>query len=107
MKYRVVELLQSVPDLSPLRVDSIRETKALPIATGIDTVRCEKYCARRDLPVAAAGLTATDCRECYSIEIVEGELASASGKKYPIAGGIPRILSPEAMTFIQKNRQSF
>ena len=48
-----------------------------------------------------------DCRQCYSVEIVEGELTSASGKRYPISGGIPRILSEETATFIQRNRRSF
>ena len=79
----------------------------LPLASTVDTVKCSRLCALRNLPVAEAKVTPRDCARCYSQEIVEGELVADDGRRFPIVGGIPRMLSGAAADFVRKNQQSF
>lgn len=107
MKYRVLDLLQSVPDGSQLRVARVTKTETVPFTGEFDKVKCTQFCALRNCPVTSANLTPQDCASCYSQEIVEGELVSDSGRRYPITGGIPRLLSESTAGFLLKNERSF
>ena len=106
MKYRLLDLFESVPDGSPLRVGGIEEVKMAP-AERLTEVKCSRFCAFKDCLVVHAKLTPEDCTKCYAQEIVEGELVSDSGKTYPISGGIPRLLSGSTAEFLRKNQKSF
>jgi ubiquinone/menaquinone biosynthesis C-methylase UbiE/uncharacterized protein YbaR (Trm112 family) len=107
MKYRLVELLQSVPDVSQLRVASVREVRTVSFTDRLSEVKCRQFCAFKNCQVKDANVTPQDCNKCYSQEIIEGELLSESGKRYPISGGIPRLLSGEGVDFLKRNKKSF
>jgi len=105
MKYRIVELLQSIPDGRPLRVTAT-EVRSVAIAEAPTEVKCSRYCAFKDRAIDA-GVTRADCARCYGREVIEGELTSDTGKRYRISHGIPRLLSQSASEFVERNRKSF
>lgn len=107
MKHRVVEILRSVPDANPLRIAKVTKVKSVSFTDKLTEVKCSQFCAFRNCAVQNANLTPRDCEECYSQEILEGELVADSGKRYPIIGGIPRLLSESAVDFVKKNKESF
>jgi ubiquinone/menaquinone biosynthesis C-methylase UbiE/uncharacterized protein YbaR (Trm112 family) len=107
MKHRVVELLKSVPDGSPLRLARITGMKTVPFSEQLSQVKCHRFCALKNCAVKEAVVTPADCAQCYTKEIIDGELISDTGKTYPIVNGIPRLLSDETKQFMAKNKKSF
>ena len=107
MKHRVIDLLQSVPDGGELKVASATRVETVPFTEKLRRVQCSRFCSLKNCSLPNARVTPADCTRCYSQEIIEGELVSESGKRYPISGGIPRLLSDTAVEFVRKNRQSF
>jgi hypothetical protein len=83
MKYRILDLLRSVPDGSRLRVTNVKKAVTVPVSGDFNTIRCREYCALKDCPVKTAKITPQDCKQCYAQEIVEGELVSERGKTFP------------------------
>ena len=107
MKYRVLDLLQSVSDGSQLRVARVTKTSRVKFNDALTKVQCSEFCAFKNCPVRDGNITPNDCTECYSHEVIEAELVSESGKRYPVVGGIPRLLSEATTDFIKKNKESF
>src|SRR5438552_891804 len=107
MKDRLLDLLQSISGGSQLRVASVKKAATVAFPDKITHVKCSQFCAFRNCAISNVSLTPHDCVECYSREIIEGELLSDSGEHYPIIGGIPRILSQESVAFMEKNKTSF
>src|SRR5213592_3670130 len=106
MKYRLVDLLQPLSESSQLRVKVTQKTK-VPLNGSIQEVKCKSYCARKDARICQVPVTPADCVQCYSEEILEGELISDGGSNYPIVKGIPRILPVEMRGFLEKNKATF
>jgi len=106
MKYRLVELLQPVSEQSTLRVN-VKEQQDVPFDGMINEVKCKTYCARKNAKIGSIAITPDDCRKCFSQEIMEGELVSDEGSRYPITKGIPRILPEETKGFLEKNQATF
>ena len=107
MKYRVVDLLAPVPKDGSLRVGCVREEIVVPFTEAVREVKCQRFCALRNLPVKTAGVTPSDCADCFSREIVEGDLVTDDGRHFVIKGGIPRMISSETADFVRRNRESF
>ena len=107
MKHRLVDLLQSVPNGDRLKIESTQEVKRVPFGDKLTKVQCSEYCSFRNCSVRNSNLTPADCMDCYSHEVIEAELLSESGKRYPVTGGIPRLLSDSAAEFVRKNKESF
>ena len=106
MKYRLVDLIQPLSERSQLRVREAKET-SVPFEGKIEGVKCKRFCALKNGKIGQVQVTPDDCRRCFSREIVEGELVSDGGSKYPIVNGIPRMLPEEMKGFLEKNRATF
>ena len=105
MKHRLLDLIESVPDGSQLRVARI-DHKEMRHGGNAPAPACRRFCSFKNCPVVS-NTPPADCTGCYTEEILEGQLISDTGKTYPITGGIPRILSEATSAFIRKNRESF
>jgi ubiquinone/menaquinone biosynthesis C-methylase UbiE/uncharacterized protein YbaR (Trm112 family) len=105
VKYRVVELLADPVTAAPLRVANATSTEGAPVPQ--TTVRCSRFCAWKNAPIAAARVTPKDCSACYGIEVNEGELVADTGSRYPIVGGIPRLFSEQTRGWLKKNQETF
>jgi len=101
MKHRLVDLLQCSCGRSNFKVHNATE-RNIAFPDKLQTVKCANYCALRDR--SAASVTAADCNECYTREVVTGALTCVCGKSYPIVRGIPRFL-PESMAHDLKKAQ--
>ena len=106
MKYRVIDLLQSIGGANQLRLGAATKVTKLPFNGEAPRARCRQFCGFKNCPIQSNATTA-DCDGCYAYEIEEGELIADSGERYPIIGGIPRLLSAETKDFLQKNKKSF
>lgn len=106
MKYRLIDLLQPVSEQSQLRANVTKQTD-VPIDVVIKRVMCKSFCGLKNVRVDGAGITPADCARCFSKEIVEGELVSDEGAKYPIIAGIPRMLPENLKGFLAKNQATF
>ena len=107
MKYRLLDLLQAVDDGSQLQLAEATEVRTVPLTAQLNGVQCSRYCGLKGCVVEEADVTPQDCSSCYTKEIVEGELVAESGERYPITGGIPRLLSTSTAEFLRKNKESF
>jgi ubiquinone/menaquinone biosynthesis C-methylase UbiE/uncharacterized protein YbaR (Trm112 family) len=107
VKLRMLDLLQSTCGTGRLRLGETSEIKTVPFSGKFSEVRCRDFCGLKDCPVKEANVTAADCTACYSKEVVQGELVSETGERYPITDGIPRLLSRSTNDFLQKNKRSF
>src|SRR5437764_289858 len=105
MKYRLLDLIQSVPGGTQLRIGRIDKKETRRVANS-PAPACRRFCGFKNCPIIDNKPPA-DCTGCYTEEILEGELVSERGKTYPITGGIPRILSESTSAFVRKNRESF
>ena len=106
MKYRLVDLIQPLSEQSQLRVKVARQTKS-SFDGVIKEVKCGAFCAFKNAKIGEVSVTPADCTECYSHEILEGELVSDGGSTYPIRKGIPRILPNEMQEVLKKNQATF
>ena len=106
MKYRVLDLLKDIGNGNQLRVEKAR-VQTVPFKHRLTEVKCQRYCGLKNCPVAEANVTVQDCTNCYQQEIVEGEIVSDSGNRYPIVGGIPRLLSKKTEGWVKKNQATF
>lgn len=106
MKYRLVDLIQPVTEDSQLRVKVTRQTDS-PFDGAINEVKCKRFCALKNAKIGQVPVTPADCTKCYSLEILEGELVSDTGSKYPIVKGIPRMLPDDMKGFLEKNKATF
>jgi uncharacterized protein YbaR (Trm112 family) len=106
MKYRLVDLIQPLSENSQLRVKVTKETD-VPFDRTIDKVKCSSFCAFKNGRVQEVGATPADCTNCYSREILEGELVSDAGSRYPIVNGIPRMVPDHVRGFLERTRQPF
>jgi ubiquinone/menaquinone biosynthesis C-methylase UbiE/uncharacterized protein YbaR (Trm112 family) len=106
MKYRLLDLLSDPVDGTRLRVEGAR-TRSVAGVPHLTEVKCADFCGLMGRTVANAQVTAHDCAKCYASEIVEGTLVSQSGRRYPIVGGIPRMLSSAAAGWVKKNQETF
>lgn len=106
MKYRMVDLLRDVRDGSQLRVENAK-VRPVQFDHRLTKIKCAQFCAFKSRPLPEANVTPQDCMKCYTQEVVEGELVSSSGNRYPIVGGIPRLLSRETASWVKKNQATF
>jgi ubiquinone/menaquinone biosynthesis C-methylase UbiE/uncharacterized protein YbaR (Trm112 family) len=106
MKYRLVDLIEPLSEQSQLRVKVTGET-GVSFNQTIDTVKCKSFCAFKNGRVPEVGVTPADCAKCYSREILEGELVSDAGSRYPIVNGIPRMVPDDVRGFLEKNKATF
>ena len=106
MKYRLIELLQPLTERSVLRVKVTRQMD-VPFTAPLDGVQCSSFCAFKNAPIGKVSLTPADCAQCFSKEVIDGELVSDGGSSYPIVNGIPRMLPPEMKDFHKKNQETF
>src|SRR5205807_2669691 len=106
MKYRLVDLIQPLSEQSQLRVSATKQVES-PFEGVIDEVKCKRFCALKNGKIGQVHVTADDCRRCFSQEVLEGELVSDCGSRYPIVNGIPRMLPEEMKGFLEKNRATF
>jgi SAM-dependent methyltransferase/uncharacterized protein YbaR (Trm112 family) len=106
MKYRLVDLLQPLTDNSQLRVKVNKEAD-VPFDAKINSVRCTTFCAYKNGRIGEVSVSPRDCAKCFAKEILEGELVSEGGSRFPITNGIPRILPEETKGFLQKNQATF
>ncbi len=106
MKYRLLDLLTDIQDGSQLRVESV-EVQSVGFGHRLTQVKCKQFCGLKNRPVGETNVTAQDCMKCYSQEIVSGQLVSASGNRYPIVRGIPRLLAGETKGWVEKNQKTF
>jgi ubiquinone/menaquinone biosynthesis C-methylase UbiE/uncharacterized protein YbaR (Trm112 family) len=106
MKYRLPDLLKDPEDGTQLRVENPR-VQSVPFSCRLDKVKCSRFCALKNCAVPEANVTPGDCMHCFTQEIIEGELVSERGNRYPIKGGIPRILSRQTAGWLKKNQATF
>lgn len=106
MKYRLVDLLQPIDEPSQLRVKATQHAEA-PFDGVIQEVKCKSFCALKNARIGQGVVTPGDCKKCYAREILEGELVSDGGSRYPIRKGIPRILPKEMEGFLKQNQATF
>jgi ubiquinone/menaquinone biosynthesis C-methylase UbiE/uncharacterized protein YbaR (Trm112 family) len=106
MKYRLVDLIQPLTENSQLRVKVNKEID-VTFEAEIKTVKCTAFCAYKNGRIGEVAVTPRDCARCFSQEIIEGELASEGGSRFPITKGIPRILPEETKGFLEKNQATF
>ena len=106
MKYRLLELLRDPVDGTRLKMVNVKTESGRRSPT-LSAVRCSEFCGLKGKPVSEARVTAQDCVNCYSSEIIEGQLVSTSGNTYPIVGGIPRLLSGAIAGWLKKNQETF
>ena len=105
MKYRVLDLLQDI-DGGPFRV--VNPTiKPVHFDRQLTGVQCKSFCAFKNRPVTPTSVSVNDCTKCYSQELIQGELLSSSGNRYPIVKGIPRLLSKATAGWVAKNQTDF
>ena len=91
MKHRLLDLLQCNCGCDGLRLVSA-VTREISFKHELDHVKCQKFCAFRQIAVRGGAIKPHDCVSCYGREIVEGKLTCECGKEYPIIAGIPRFL---------------
>ncbi len=61
------------------------------VANGlISNVKCINYCNYKNS--SPVNISASDCDECFKVEIVDGLLLCECGQKYPIFQRLPRLL---------------
>lgn len=106
MKYRLLDLLQPISEAGHLRVIP-KLVKKVSFTDTLNGVKCDRYCAFRNCMVEPGAVSPVDCNECYTNEIIDGELEAQSGKRYPIINGIPRMLSEAMGDFLEKNKATF
>jgi SAM-dependent methyltransferase/uncharacterized protein YbaR (Trm112 family) len=106
MKYRVVDLLRDSADGSPVSV-AHAVTKRVAFDRKLTAVRCQTFCALKNVPVTHSSVAVKDCVDCYAQEVTEGELVSSSGNRYPIVEGIPRMLVKNTAGWVHKNQKTF
>jgi ubiquinone/menaquinone biosynthesis C-methylase UbiE/uncharacterized protein YbaR (Trm112 family) len=106
MKYRLVDLIQPVTEESQLKVN-VTQQRDVPFDGVIKEVMCKSFCALKNARVGDVPIAPEDCTKCYSHEILEGELVSDAGSRYPIAKGIPRLLPGDISGFLEKNKATF
>ena len=106
MKYRLLDLIQPISENTFLSVHS-KLVRTVPFSEKLTTVKCNRYCGFKNCLISDGAVSPEDCNECYTHEIIEGELVSQSGKRYPIRGGIPRIFSGAMRDFLEKNQATF
>lgn len=106
MKYRLVDLIQPLSEKSQLRVKVTKQVD-VPFEGIIGGVKCKTFCARKNAKIGETSITPDECVKCYSQEILEGELVSDGGSRYPIVNGIPRMLPEEVKGFLAKNQDTF
>jgi ubiquinone/menaquinone biosynthesis C-methylase UbiE/uncharacterized protein YbaR (Trm112 family) len=107
MKYRLLDLLCSVPEGGQLRVANVRDAKTVEVGPELRRGRCKQFCAFKNCSIQGNDSIPNSCEGCYSQEIIEGELVADSGTRYLVIGGIPRILSQSTSDFVRKNQESF
>jgi ubiquinone/menaquinone biosynthesis C-methylase UbiE/uncharacterized protein YbaR (Trm112 family) len=106
MKYRLLDLLQPISCTGHLHVIP-KLVEKVPFADTLHKVKCDRYCAFKNCMIKPGAVSPADCNECYTNEIIDGELVEESGKRYPIISGIPRIFSGEMSDFLEKNKATF
>lgn len=106
MKYRLVDLVQPLAEKSQLRVEVTKQT-VVPFNEIINAVKCTRFCALKNVNIENGNVSPKDCQACFSQEVLEGELVSDGGSRYPIVKGIPRLLPEETKGFLAKNQATF
>lgn len=59
------------------------------VPSGANDATCRRYCGWKQRPIAIAGVTPEECRDCRSTTILEGTLTCPCGRFWSIADGIP------------------
>jgi ubiquinone/menaquinone biosynthesis C-methylase UbiE/uncharacterized protein YbaR (Trm112 family) len=106
MKYRLVDLIQPLSEHSQLRVKVTKQTTS-PFDGEIKEVQCKNFCAFKNARIGDVTVTPKDCNNCFSQEILEGELVSDGGSRFPIVKGIPRMIPADTKGFLEKNKATF
>lgn len=106
MKYRLVDLLQPLGESSQLRISVVQQVET-PFEGHIREVKCKSFCAFKNARIDQLSLVPGDCERCFGKEILDGELVSDGGSRYPITKGIPRMLPEEMKGFLAKNQATF
>lgn len=106
MKYRLLDLIQGISEPDILHVVPKTE-KIVPFLDKLTVVKCTRFCGFNDCFITDGAVSANQCNECYTHEIMEGELISRSGQCYPISNGIPRMFSGDMKGFLDKNKETF
>lgn len=106
MKYRVLDLLRDIAEGGQMRLENVK-VQAVPFKYRLTEVKCKRFCGLKNRPVMEADVIPQDCMRCFEQEITEGELVSASGNRYPIIGGIPRLLTRDTEAWVKKNQETF
>ena len=92
MKYRAVDLLACPECGATLSVRDVFSEQEMPLDSGASPPACKCTCAfLGDAPAADP-----PCEDCVRREVTEGLLGctrEACGERYPIIGGIPRLLT--------------
>jgi len=72
-----------------------------------ESLLCGKGCFKSMLsPCNGMARSEEGCRECFTVEIEEGELeCMGCHRRYPIRGGIPRLILPEKLSSQEKKTQ--
>ncbi len=81
--------------------------RKVPFSDSLTKVKCSHYCGLRNCLIKAGAVSPQDCNECFTREVIEGELVSAVGERHPIVNGIPRIFSGAMQDFLEKNKETF
>lgn len=107
MKYRLLDILccpecGSTFHLKIFEID--RHHTTVPVGS---RARCADWCALASS--ASSKMGPLDCRDCYEWDISEGKLTCTKcDHKYPVIGGVPRILSKALlMESVNKYHSSF
>jgi SAM-dependent methyltransferase/uncharacterized protein YbaR (Trm112 family) len=89
VQYRLLDVLHCPACQHDLDVEVFR-TEVRSRHEVFDQRRCTTRCAYRE-----SGQQGSDCDRCSLIEITEGLVYCACGKRYPIIQGVPRFLGDE------------
>ena len=91
MRYSLVELLRTPITAQTLHLEVFKKRSR---GGSNGWMGCAYFCSRTNRPISDD----EDCHSCSQEEIVDGRLISEDGlEKYPVIGGIPRLLPQEYM----------
>jgi ubiquinone/menaquinone biosynthesis C-methylase UbiE len=82
-------------------------TREISFKHELDHVKCQNFCAFKQIAVSGSTIKPRDCVSCYGQEIVEGKLTCECGKEYPIVAGIPRFLPARLASNFESIQKTF